>query len=182
MWSCLATPCPPPGDCNPISESTLAGVSIEFIGERCAWSLEEVAAAKLDARRFDELPIINLFVDVRDNDKPDLDIRELGDEGTRFGEGRTVWVGTSIDNGWLATSVMFLPVFLEESTELVKTIYAQLGAWRAAPADEGAQQALARALHTLKGNGREYQAAVVEIERHKDEIALFLAAEPGGGP
>jgi len=33
----------------------------------------------------------------------------------RFGEGRTVWVGTSIDNGWLATSVLFLPVFLEES-------------------------------------------------------------------
>lgn len=33
----------------------------------------------------------------------------------RFGAGRTVWVGTSIDNGWLATSVMFLPVFLEEA-------------------------------------------------------------------
>ncbi len=33
----------------------------------------------------------------------------------RYGEGRTVWVGTSIDNGWLATSVLFLPVFLEES-------------------------------------------------------------------
>jgi hypothetical protein len=34
---------------------------------------------------------------------------------SRFGEGRTVWVGTSIDNGWLATAVLFLPVFLEEA-------------------------------------------------------------------
>jgi hypothetical protein len=33
-----------------------------------------------------------------------------------FGEGRTVWVGTSIDNGWLARAgALFLPVFLEES-------------------------------------------------------------------
>jgi hypothetical protein len=34
---------------------------------------------------------------------------------SRFGEGRTVWVGTSIDNGWLATAVLFLPVFLDEA-------------------------------------------------------------------
>jgi hypothetical protein len=37
----------------------------------------------------------------------------------RFGEGRTVWVGTSVDNGWLATSVLFLPVFLEEAAMFV---------------------------------------------------------------
>lgn len=37
------------------------------------------------------------------------------------------------------------------------------------------------ALHTLKGSGREYEAAVAEIERHKEEIIRFLAAEPGGG-
>ena len=36
------------------------------------------------------------------------------------------------------------------------------------------------ALHALQGSGREYQAAVAEIERHKEEIARFLAAEPGG--
>lgn len=33
----------------------------------------------------------------------------------RLGEGRTVWVGTSVDNGWLDRSVLFLPVFLEEA-------------------------------------------------------------------
>jgi len=37
----------------------------------------------------------------------------------RFGEGRTIWVGTSIDNGWLATSVLFLPVFLEEAAMFI---------------------------------------------------------------
>jgi CheY-like chemotaxis protein len=35
-------------------------------------------------------------------------------------------------------------------------------------------------LHTLQDGGREYQAAVAEIERHKEQIAQFLAAEPGG--
>jgi CheY-like chemotaxis protein len=36
------------------------------------------------------------------------------------------------------------------------------------------------ALHAMQGSGREYEAAVAEIERHKEEIARFLAAEPGG--
>jgi CheY-like chemotaxis protein len=36
------------------------------------------------------------------------------------------------------------------------------------------------ALHAMQGSGREYQAAVAEIERHKEEIARFLAAEPSG--
>lgn len=47
-----------------------------------------------------------------------------------------------------------LPVFLEESTELVKNIYAQLSAWHDAPSDGAAQHALARSLHTLKGSAR----------------------------
>ncbi len=53
-------------------------------------------------------------------------LRDVGDAGesklgppavvsSRFGEGRTVWVATSLDNGWLSTSVLFLPVLLEES-------------------------------------------------------------------
>jgi len=34
----------------------------------------------------------------------------------RFGDGRTIWVGTSIDNGWLARAgALFLPVFLDEA-------------------------------------------------------------------
>lgn len=37
------------------------------------------------------------------------------------------------------------------------------------------------ALHALQGSGREYQAAVAEIERHKEEIVRFLAADPAGG-
>lgn len=36
-------------------------------------------------------------------------------------------------------------------------------------------------LHTLQGGGREYHAAVAEMERHKQEIVEFLAAEPDGG-
>ena len=32
-----------------------------------------------------------------------------------LGEGHTVWVGTSVDNGWLDRSVLFLPVFLDEA-------------------------------------------------------------------
>ncbi|MDA1194302.1 MAG: BatA domain-containing protein [Planctomycetota bacterium] len=37
----------------------------------------------------------------------------------KYGEGRTVWVGTSVDNGWLDRSVLFLPVFLEEAAMYV---------------------------------------------------------------
>jgi CheY-like chemotaxis protein len=36
------------------------------------------------------------------------------------------------------------------------------------------------ALHLLQGNSREYQTVSAEIERHKEEIARFLAAEPDG--
>lgn len=35
-------------------------------------------------------------------------------------------------------------------------------------------------LHALQENGREYQAAVAEIERHKEQIVRFLAGEPDG--
>lgn len=35
-------------------------------------------------------------------------------------------------------------------------------------------------LHALQERGREYQAAVVEIERHKEQIVRFLASEPDG--
>ena len=34
---------------------------------------------------------------------------------TRFGEGHALWVGTSLDNGWLAQTALFLAPFLEES-------------------------------------------------------------------
>jgi hypothetical protein len=37
----------------------------------------------------------------------------------RFGEGRTVWVATSVDDGWLDRSVFFLPVLLEEAAMYV---------------------------------------------------------------
>jgi len=47
-----------------------------------------------------------------------------------------------------------LPIFLEESTELVKTVYDQLALWHAAPNDHAAEHSLARALHTLKGSAR----------------------------
>ncbi len=34
---------------------------------------------------------------------------------THVGEGRAIWVGTSLDNGWLAQTALFLAPFLEES-------------------------------------------------------------------
>jgi len=36
-------------------------------------------------------------------------------------------------------------------------------------------------LHLLKENSREYRAAVAEVERHKEDILDFFAAEPDGG-
>jgi hypothetical protein len=34
----------------------------------------------------------------------------------RFGEGRTLWVATSLDNGWLARPVFFVPSFLMDAS------------------------------------------------------------------
>lgn len=56
----------------------------------------------------------------------------------RFGEGRTVWVGTSIDNGWLARAgALFLPVFLEEAAMYLTR-----------PADAGHNLEVGDTLHT----------------------------------
>ena len=47
-----------------------------------------------------------------------------------------------------------LPLFLEESVELMQAIGADLRAWRASPTDDDIPQRLQRELHTLKGSAR----------------------------
>lgn len=47
-----------------------------------------------------------------------------------------------------------LPIFLEEAADQVRELTEQLRAWRAAPADGAPPQAIARLLHTFKGNSR----------------------------
>jgi len=47
-----------------------------------------------------------------------------------------------------------LPIFLEEAADQLRDLTAQLRAWRADPASEAAPQAIARLLHTFKGNAR----------------------------
>ncbi|MCX8145176.1 MAG: Hpt domain-containing protein, partial [Azovibrio sp.] len=47
-----------------------------------------------------------------------------------------------------------LPIFLEEAQELVAGFQTQIAAWRAAPGDSAAPNALARLLHTFKGSSR----------------------------
>ena len=47
-----------------------------------------------------------------------------------------------------------LPLFLEESVDLMREIGESLRDWRAAPTDAGISRSLQRALHTLKGSAR----------------------------
>ncbi len=47
-----------------------------------------------------------------------------------------------------------LPIFLEEASDQTRELSEQLAAWRAAPNEAGAPQAIARLLHTFKGNAR----------------------------
>ena len=47
-----------------------------------------------------------------------------------------------------------LPIFLEEADSLLPETSAQLRAWRAAPSDAAARNALQRNLHTIKGSAR----------------------------
>jgi len=52
VWTCLDTPCDPNSltnndpqpECVTTGESSLAGAEIVFMGDRCSWTLEEVAA------------------------------------------------------------------------------------------------------------------------------------------
>src|SRR5690606_38480983 len=47
-----------------------------------------------------------------------------------------------------------LPIFLEESVDLMQGMGAALREWRENPADKGAGEQLQRQLHTLKGSAR----------------------------
>lgn len=47
-----------------------------------------------------------------------------------------------------------LPLFLEEATDQLRDLTTQLRAWRAEPANDAAPRAIARLLHTFKGNAR----------------------------
>ncbi len=72
-----------------------------------------------------------------------------------------------------------LPIFLEEAQELMPIIGTQLRAWRASPADTAAQQALQRALHTLKGSGRMAGAMRLGELTHQMETRVLAAMEGG---
>ncbi|MEO1766456.1 Hpt domain-containing protein [Thiobacter aerophilum] len=74
-----------------------------------------------------------------------------------------------------------LPIFLEEAEELIPIIGQQLRAWQAAPSDRSAQQALQRALHTLKGSARMAGAMRLGELTHQMETRVIAAME-GGAP
>ncbi len=65
-----------------------------------------------------------------------------------------------------------LPLFLDESVDLMRDIGEHLRAWRAAPGDGAIPQALARALHTLKGSARMAGAMVCGEMLHHMETRI----------
>ena len=75
-----------------------------------------------------------------------------------------------------------LPIFLEESAELVPLLGQQLRAWSEHPDDARVSQALQRTLHTLKGSARMAGAMAIGQVAHSMETrvenALGLAAIP----
>jgi len=70
-----------------------------------------------------------------------------------------------------------LPVFLEEAEELMPFIGTQLRAWRDAPEDTAAPQALNRALHTLKGSARMAGAMRMGELTHRMETRVLALGE-----
>jgi len=72
-----------------------------------------------------------------------------------------------------------LPIFLEEAVEIVRTVYEQLDAWQAAPADGAASHGLARSLHTLKGSARMAGAMSLGALTHTLESRAEEAAKSG---
>lgn len=72
-----------------------------------------------------------------------------------------------------------LEVFLEESNELMPLVGRQLRAWQDDPRSTDAQQALQRALHTLKGSARMAGAMRLGDDLHALEAQMLKALEKG---
>ena len=69
-----------------------------------------------------------------------------------------------------------LPIFLEESTDLMRDIGTGLRAWREQPGDKGVADQLKRVLHTLKGSARMAGAMSVGELVHGMETRIEQAA------
>ncbi|HQR50641.1 MAG TPA: Hpt domain-containing protein [Methylophilaceae bacterium] len=72
-----------------------------------------------------------------------------------------------------------LDVFIEESNELMPMIGKQLREWQESPEAGASQQALQRALHTLKGSARMAGATELGDALHDLETQVVKAAEKG---
>lgn len=89
------------------------------------------------------------------------------------GERRTMRIEDEID-------AQLLPLFLDESVDLMRDIGEHLRAWRAAPNDDATPQVLARTLHTLKGSARMAGAMACGEMLHNMETRIeeAIAAMP----
>ncbi|MCL2885434.1 MAG: Hpt domain-containing protein [Betaproteobacteria bacterium] len=74
-----------------------------------------------------------------------------------------------------------LPIFLEEAVDQLRALTENLRAWRAAPADGTAPQAIARLLHTFKGNARMAGALNLGELTHHLETRVDEAMRAGTG-
>lgn len=72
-----------------------------------------------------------------------------------------------------------LEVFLEESNELMPLVGRQLREWQSDPKGMDAQQAMQRALHTLKGSARMAGALRMGDDLHELETQVVKALEKG---
>ncbi|HEX6734112.1 MAG TPA: hybrid sensor histidine kinase/response regulator, partial [Azonexus sp.] len=72
-----------------------------------------------------------------------------------------------------------LPIFLEEAADQLRDLTAQLRAWRAEPAGEAAPHAIARLLHTFKGNARMAGALNLGEVTHQLETRVEDARRAG---
>lgn len=76
-----------------------------------------------------------------------------------------------------------LPIFLEEAADQLRDLTTQLRAWRAEPAGDAAPHAIARLLHTFKGNARMAGAMNLgelthQLETRVDEVMRGGKASP----
>ncbi|MDR2187607.1 MAG: Hpt domain-containing protein [Azonexus sp.] len=72
-----------------------------------------------------------------------------------------------------------LPIFLEEAVDQLRELTEQLRAWRGAPADDAPPHAIARLLHTFKGNARMAGALNLGEVTHQLETRVDEAMRAG---
>ncbi len=148
-----------------------------FVFARCAGALEGMLGAVAERRMPGEEADLTAELEAMQPPAPEpAPAHALPEINLRPVERRATRMEDEIDE-------QLLPLYLEESVDLMRDIGEALRAWRATPDDNRIANTLQRALHTLKGSARMAGAMgcgelLHSMESRVEQAALMAAVQP----